>query len=99
MVADSGGTAATGTGGEPEASDSLRTFGAMAQALREHAGLSREELAEIIGYSKHMLASVESRRSGRLGQNASGCCGSGRTPSSGSSWRRGCSSGALAGWR
>ncbi|BBC36175.1 DNA-binding protein [Streptomyces graminofaciens] len=31
----------------------------MVQALREHAGLSREELAEVIGYSKHMVASVE----------------------------------------
>ncbi|MFD9041999.1 Scr1 family TA system antitoxin-like transcriptional regulator [Streptomyces bottropensis] len=60
MVADSGGMAATGMGGgEPEASDSLRTFGAMVQALREHAGLSREELADGIGYSKHMVASVE----------------------------------------
>ncbi|WP_371580134.1 Scr1 family TA system antitoxin-like transcriptional regulator [Streptomyces sp. NBC_01314] len=60
MVADSGDMAATGTGGgEPEASDSLRTFGAMVQALREHAGLGREELADVIGYSKHMVASVE----------------------------------------
>ncbi|MFD9112483.1 helix-turn-helix domain-containing protein [Streptomyces bottropensis] len=60
MVADSGGMAATGMGGgEPEASDSLRTFGAMVQALREHAGLSREELADGIGYSKHMVASME----------------------------------------
>ncbi|MDX2526845.1 helix-turn-helix domain-containing protein [Streptomyces europaeiscabiei] len=61
MVADSGGgMAATGMGGgEPEASDSLRTFGAMVQALREHAGLGREELADVIGYSKHMVASVE----------------------------------------
>jgi transcriptional regulator with XRE-family HTH domain len=50
---------AVGTGGEPESSDSMRTFGAMVQALREHAGLSREELAERIGYSKHTVASVE----------------------------------------
>ncbi|SFN53436.1 Helix-turn-helix domain-containing protein [Streptomyces sp. cf124] len=59
MVADSGGVVGIGGGGEPESSDSLRTFGAMVQALREHAGLSREELAEVIGYSKHMVASVE----------------------------------------
>ncbi|MDX2722746.1 Scr1 family TA system antitoxin-like transcriptional regulator [Streptomyces scabiei] len=60
MVADSGGMTATGPGGgEPEASDSLRTFGAMVQALREHAGLGREELADAVGYSKHMVASVE----------------------------------------
>ncbi|MFI9340341.1 helix-turn-helix domain-containing protein [Streptomyces sp. NPDC052773] len=48
-----------GTGGEPESSDSMRAFGAVVQALREHAGLTREELAERIGYSKHMVASVE----------------------------------------
>ncbi|UUU33799.1 helix-turn-helix transcriptional regulator [Streptomyces sp. CA-210063] len=61
MVADSGGVAAMGMGGggEPEASDSLRTFGAMVQALREHGGLSREGLADLVGYSKHMVASVE----------------------------------------
>ncbi|MFJ5307596.1 helix-turn-helix domain-containing protein [Streptomyces sp. NPDC088350] len=45
--------------GEPEASDSLRTFGAMLQALREHAGLSREEFGRQIGYSKHTVESVE----------------------------------------
>ncbi|GAB3167347.1 hypothetical protein GCM10027162_03210 [Streptomyces incanus] len=33
---------ATGTGGEPESSDSLRTFGAVVQGLREHAGLRPE---------------------------------------------------------
>ncbi|MBX9395355.1 helix-turn-helix transcriptional regulator [Streptomyces sp. TRM72054] len=48
-----------GTGGEPESSDSLRTFGAVVQALREHAGLSREEFGELVGLSKHMVASVE----------------------------------------
>ncbi|WP_328503325.1 helix-turn-helix transcriptional regulator [Streptomyces sp. NBC_00457] len=46
-------------GGEPEASDSLRTFGAVVQALREHAGLSREEFGERVGLSKHTVASVE----------------------------------------
>ena len=50
---------AVGTGGEPESSDSMRTFGAMVQALREHAGLSREELAERVRFSKHTVASVE----------------------------------------
>ncbi|MEU8847409.1 helix-turn-helix transcriptional regulator [Streptomyces sp. NPDC048564] len=48
-----------GTGGEPESSDSLRTFGAVVQALREHAGLSREEFGERVGLSKHTVASVE----------------------------------------
>ncbi|MFJ9897506.1 helix-turn-helix domain-containing protein [Streptomyces sp. NPDC091280] len=45
--------------GEPEPSDSLRTFGAMLQALREHAGLSREEFGRQIGFSKHTVESVE----------------------------------------
>ncbi|MFC4036440.1 Scr1 family TA system antitoxin-like transcriptional regulator [Streptomyces polygonati] len=49
----------TGGGGEPEVSDSLRTFGAVVQALREHAGLSREEFAEAVRFSKHTVASVE----------------------------------------
>ncbi|WP_033286847.1 helix-turn-helix domain-containing protein [Streptomyces sp. NRRL F-525] len=44
---------------EPEVSDSLRTFGAMLQALREHAGLSREAFGRQIGYSKHTVESVE----------------------------------------
>ncbi|MEU9466717.1 helix-turn-helix transcriptional regulator [Streptomyces avermitilis] len=51
---------AVGTGaGEPEASDSLRTFGAVVQALREHAGMSREEFGERVRFSKHTVASVE----------------------------------------
>ncbi|MEU8944107.1 helix-turn-helix transcriptional regulator [Streptomyces sp. NPDC048489] len=47
------------TGGEPESSDSLRTFGAVVQALREHAGLSREEFGERVRFSRHTVASVE----------------------------------------
>ncbi|WP_409472329.1 helix-turn-helix domain-containing protein [Streptomyces sp. HC307] len=50
---------ALGTSGEPESSDSLRTFGAVVQALREHAGLSREEFGDRVGLSKHTVASVE----------------------------------------
>ncbi|MEU1038447.1 helix-turn-helix transcriptional regulator [Streptomyces sp. NPDC005551] len=51
---------AVGAGGsEPESSDSLRTFGAVVQALREHAGLSREEFADLVRFSKHTVASVE----------------------------------------
>nr|WP_256255530.1 helix-turn-helix transcriptional regulator [Streptomyces sp. MUSC 14] len=49
----------TGYGGEPESSDSLRTFGAVVKALREHHGLSREELGDLVGYSKHTVASIE----------------------------------------
>ncbi|MGW1156952.1 helix-turn-helix domain-containing protein [Streptomyces sp. NPDC002519] len=44
---------------EPDPSDSLRTFGAVAQALRENAGYSRAEFAELVRYSKHTVASVE----------------------------------------
>ncbi|MER6141530.1 helix-turn-helix transcriptional regulator [Streptomyces sparsogenes] len=44
---------------EPHPSDSLRTFGAVVQALREHAGLSRSELAAIVQFSKHTVESVE----------------------------------------
>lgn len=46
-------------GGEPESSDSMRTFGAVLQALREHSGLSREEFGDLVGFSKHTVASVE----------------------------------------
>jgi hypothetical protein len=40
---------------EPDPSDSLRTFGAVAQALREHAGLSRVEFGERVSFSKHTV--------------------------------------------
>jgi transcriptional regulator with XRE-family HTH domain len=51
-----------GTGVEPEVSDSLRTFGAVVQALREHAGLTRDEFAPLVRYSRHTVASVEQGR-------------------------------------
>ncbi|WP_101255362.1 helix-turn-helix domain-containing protein [Streptomyces barkulensis] len=44
---------------EPHPSDSMRTFGAVVQALREHTGLSRAELGTWVRYSKHTVASVE----------------------------------------
>ncbi|WP_405824166.1 helix-turn-helix domain-containing protein [Streptomyces sp. NBC_01390] len=44
---------------EPDPSDSLRTFGAVVQALREHAGLSRIEFAALVRFSKHTVESVE----------------------------------------
>lgn len=53
------GASGAGPGGEPEASDSLRTFGAVVQALREHAGLSREDFGARVGLSKHTVASIE----------------------------------------
>lgn len=50
------------SGGEPESSDSLRTFGAVLQALREHVGLTRDEFAAAVRFSKHTVASVEQGR-------------------------------------
>ncbi|GHK02351.1 transcriptional regulator [Streptomyces sp. Y2F8-2] len=44
---------------EPAPSDSLRTFGAVVQALRENAGLSRAEFGELVRFSKHTVESVE----------------------------------------
>ncbi|MCF2526122.1 helix-turn-helix domain-containing protein [Yinghuangia soli] len=44
---------------EPDPSDSLRTFGAVLQALREHAGFSRAAFAEKVRFSKHTIESVE----------------------------------------
>ncbi|CAL9404098.1 transcriptional regulator [Streptomyces sp. DH-12] len=61
-AAGSSGTRAVPAGEwerEPHPSDSLRTFGAFVQALREHAGLSRAELAALVQYSKHTVESVE----------------------------------------
>lgn len=44
---------------EPDPSASLRTFGAVVQALREHAGYSRAEFADLVRFSKHTVESVE----------------------------------------
>lgn len=44
---------------EPDPSDSLRTFGAVVQALREHAGLSRAEFGARVQFSRHTVESVE----------------------------------------
>ncbi|MHC0433484.1 helix-turn-helix domain-containing protein [Streptomyces sp. O3] len=55
---DTGGPPGTGFT-EPEPSDSLRTFGAVVRALREHAGLSREEFASLVRFSRHTVASIE----------------------------------------
>ncbi len=55
---DTASTGSAGTG-EPEPSDSLRTFGAVVHGLREHAGLSREEFAGLVRFSKHTVTSVE----------------------------------------
>ncbi|MFE9675325.1 Scr1 family TA system antitoxin-like transcriptional regulator [Streptomyces sp. NPDC006259] len=44
---------------EPGPSDSLRTFGAVVQALREHAGLSRVDFGARVRFSRHTVESVE----------------------------------------
>ncbi|MDC0766017.1 helix-turn-helix domain-containing protein [Streptomyces sp. HD] len=77
MVDGAVGTGAV-AGGEPESSDSLRTFGAVVQALREHAGLSREEFGDQVGLSKHTVASIEQGRrmpDPRFGERAEGVLG------------------------
>ncbi|WP_028815677.1 helix-turn-helix domain-containing protein [Streptomyces flavidovirens] len=44
---------------EPESSDSLKTFGAFVQGLREHAGFTREEFGPLVQFSKHTIESIE----------------------------------------
>ena len=44
---------------EPDPSDSLRTFGAVVQALRENVGFSRAEFGDLVCFSKHTVESVE----------------------------------------
>jgi len=58
MTDSSDGTACDGER-EPGPSDSLRTFGAVVQALREHAGLSRADFGARVRFSKHTVESVE----------------------------------------
>ncbi|MFG2759298.1 helix-turn-helix domain-containing protein [Streptomyces wuyuanensis] len=48
-----------GVDDEPVSSDSLRTFGAFVQGLREHAGLTREAFAPMVRFSRHTVASIE----------------------------------------
>jgi len=44
---------------EPDPSDSLKTFGAFVQGLREHAGFTRDEFAPLVRFSTHTVASIE----------------------------------------
>lgn len=53
---DGSGTAA---GGEPELSDSLKTFGVVLKALREAGGLTQEEFADRVRYSVAYVAKIE----------------------------------------
>ncbi|WP_255950082.1 helix-turn-helix domain-containing protein [Streptomyces odontomachi] len=47
---------------EPETSDSMCAFGAVVKALREHAGLSRDEFGRRVKFSPHTVASIEQGR-------------------------------------
>ncbi len=60
MTADNGGGGRNGgTNGEPELSDSLKTFGAVLKVLREEARLTQEEFAPRVQYSTHYVAKIE----------------------------------------
>ncbi|MEU7402578.1 helix-turn-helix transcriptional regulator [Streptomyces sp. NPDC044948] len=57
-----GGAEAPCGGGEPERSDSLRTFGEVVKAFRKRAGLTQEEFAPRVRYSVPTVASIEQGR-------------------------------------
>ncbi|RLL69312.1 helix-turn-helix transcriptional regulator [Streptomyces sp. Z26] len=57
-----GGTGGSAGGGEPEVSDSLRTFGEVFKAFRRRAGLTQEEFAERVPYSVQTIAKIEQGR-------------------------------------
>ncbi|OEV05811.1 helix-turn-helix domain-containing protein [Streptomyces oceani] len=59
MGADTIGTTGCGSGGEPEPSDSLRTFGAVLKALRDESRLTQEEFAPRVRYSAAYIAKIE----------------------------------------
>ncbi|WP_329037650.1 helix-turn-helix domain-containing protein [Streptomyces sp. NBC_00178] len=63
MVTDIGGLrggVGGGAGcGEPELSDSLRTFGAVLKALRDEARLTQEQFAPLVQYSTAYIAKIE----------------------------------------
>ncbi|MEV0024388.1 helix-turn-helix transcriptional regulator [Streptomyces atroolivaceus] len=56
MASDNGGG---GHCGEPESSDSLKTFGAVLKALRDEARLTQEQFAPRVGYSAAYIAKIE----------------------------------------
>ncbi|WP_446047582.1 helix-turn-helix domain-containing protein [Streptomyces olivaceus] len=64
-MADGTDGAASGPGcggGEPEVSDSLRTFGEVVKAFRKRARLTQEEFAPRVRYSVPTVASIEQGR-------------------------------------
>ncbi|MFF6874497.1 Scr1 family TA system antitoxin-like transcriptional regulator [Streptomyces sp. NPDC012474] len=62
MADGTGGTGALAGGGEPEVSDSLRTFGEVVKGFRKRAGLTQEEFALRVQYSVPTVASIEQGR-------------------------------------
>ncbi|MDX3850856.1 helix-turn-helix transcriptional regulator [Streptomyces sp. AK02-01A] len=56
------GTDDSADSNEPESSDSLRAFGAVVKAFRKRAGLTQEELAPLVRYAPHTVASIEQGR-------------------------------------
>ena len=65
MAEGTGGAAGAngcGGGGEPEVSDSLKTFGEVLKAFRKRAGLTQEEFAPRVQYSVQTVASIEQGR-------------------------------------
>ncbi|MGD9481835.1 helix-turn-helix transcriptional regulator [Streptomyces sp. TRM70308] len=63
MTSGNGGTGGPGNGGgnggEPELSDSLKTFGAVLKALRDEARLTQEQFAPLVRYSTAYIAKIE----------------------------------------
>ncbi|MGW0787589.1 helix-turn-helix domain-containing protein [Streptomyces sp. NPDC002911] len=61
MATDHGGGRGGGNGncGEPEVSDSLKTFGAVLKALRDEARLTQEQFAPLVQYSAAYIAKIE----------------------------------------
>ena len=48
--------------GEPETSDSLKSFGAIVKVFRERAGITQDALAALVQYSHPMISSIEQGR-------------------------------------
>ncbi|MEU8703787.1 helix-turn-helix transcriptional regulator [Streptomyces sp. NPDC048565] len=59
MASDHGGGGGGANCGEPELSDSLKTFGAVLKALREEARLTQEQFAPLVQYSAAYIAKIE----------------------------------------
>jgi transcriptional regulator with XRE-family HTH domain len=55
-------TAGTSGGGEPEVSESLKSFGEVVKAFRKRARLTQEEFAPLVRYSLPTVASIEQGR-------------------------------------